>query len=522
MNVRRLVVILGDQLTLDNPALREFDPTQDCVWMAEVAEESTKVWTHKARITLFLSAMRHFRRLLESKGYPVHYVPLDHPDNQGSLAAQLQHDLSRLTPESVYMTEAGEWDVAQSLEEVVRAAQIPFEVFEDTHFFCSKTEFAQHSKGKKQLRMEFFYRSMRQKYTVLMHGAEPEGGRWNYDQENRGSFDKSGPGAVPVPTAFQPDDITGSVITLVEARFPEHPGSLQAFDWPVTPEQAEQALQDFIAHRLPRFGQYQDAMWYEVSRDQPYLYHSRLSAAMNLKLLDPRRVIAATESAYHQGKASLEAVEGFIRQVLGWREYVRGIYWLHMPNYRELNALQANQPLPDFYWTGQTEMRCLNAAIGQTLQYGYAHHIQRLMVTGLFALMLGVNPKTLHEWYLAVYVDAVEWVELPNTLGMSQFGDGGIMASKPYAATGKYIQRMSNYCQHCPYNPAERVGPTACPFTTLYWDFLIRHRVLLSKNPRMGLQLKNVDRLESAEMQAIQAQADGLRQKFGQKQPQEV
>jgi deoxyribodipyrimidine photolyase-related protein len=514
MNIRRLVVILGDQLTLDNPALQGFDPAQDCVWMAEVAEESTKVWTHKARIVLFLSAMRHFRQLLESKGYPLHYVSLDEAENQGSLVAQLQSDLTRLSPQSVYMTEAGEWDVAQGLQTVVGNAQIPCEIFEDTHFFCSKAEFAQHAKGKKQLRMEFFYRWMRQKYNVLMHGADPEGGRWNYDQENRGSFDKSGPGAIPEPIAFPPDEITQSVINLVAQRFPNHPGQLDAFDWPMTPEQAELALQDFIDHRLPLFGQYQDAMWQDARQEQPYLYHSRLSAAMNLKLLDPRRVISAAESAYHQGKASLEAVEGFIRQVLGWREYVRGIYWLHMPDYRELNALQANQPLPDFYWTGQTEMACLNAAIGQTLRFGYAHHIQRLMVTGLFALMLGVNPKTVHEWYLAVYVDALEWVELPNTLGMSQFGDGGIMASKPYAATGKYIQRMSNHCQHCPYNPAERLGPKACPFTTLYWDFLIRHRALLSKNLRMGLQLKNVDRLDAAEMQAIQEQADGLRLKL--------
>lgn len=516
MTLRRMIIVLGDQLTLDNPALRGFDPAQDCVWMAEVAQESTKVWTHKARIVLFLSAMRHFRALLESKGYPVHYVSLDQPDNQGSLGAQLQADLLRLHPQSIVMTEAGEWDVEQAITQVLQASALPFEILADTHFLCGKADFAQHAQGKKQLRMEFFYRWMRQKHQVLMQGPEPEGGRWNYDQENRESFGKSGPGTVPQPVAFVVDAITQAVIALVEQRFSEHPGSLAHFDWPVTVEQAEAALDDFVAHRLPYFGKYQDAMWLEGEREpaQPYLYHSRLSAALNLKLLDPRRVIDAAESAYYDGKASLEAVEGFIRQILGWREYVRGIYWLNMPQYRELNALAAQQPLPAFYWTAQTDMRCLQAALRQTLDYGYAHHIQRLMVTGLFALLLGVHPKAVHEWYLAVYVDALEWVELPNTLGMSQFGDGGIMASKPYAATGKYIQRMSNYCGQCPYNPAERLGPAACPFTTLYWDFLLRHQPLLSKNPRMGLQLKNLARLSAQEATAIQAQAGQLRERL--------
>jgi len=356
--------------------------------------------------------------------------------------------------------------------------------------------------------MEFFYREMRRRYAVLIDSnGQPEGGEWNYDSENRGAFGKQGPGLVPAPVRFQPDALTAEVMGRVEDLFGNHPGKLEHFDWPVSPAQAEAALQDFLDNRLPAFGEYQDAMW----TAQPFLYHARISAALNLKLIHPRRVVDQAEQRYRQGRAPLAAVEGFIRQVLGWREYVRGLYWLHMPAYATMNALEAHEPLPGFYWTGETDMQCLSAAIGQTLAHGYAHHIQRLMVTGLFALLAGVDPKQVHEWYLAVYVDAVEWVELPNTIGMSQFADGGIMASKPYAASGKYIQRMSNYCSGCRYDPAVATGPKACPFTTLYWDFLMRHEPRLRANPRMAMQIRNVDRLTDEKRSAIQTQAAELR-----------
>jgi deoxyribodipyrimidine photolyase-related protein len=337
--------------------------------------------------------------------------------------------------------------------------------------------------------------------------GEPEGGQWNYDHDNRGSFPKGGPKGVPAPATFAPDNTTREVLALIERKFAAHPGKLDRFDWPVTPAEARRALKDFIENRLADFGLYQDAMWTR----EPWLYHSRLSAAMNLKLLDPREVVTAAEKAYRAGKVSLASAEGFIRQILGWREYVRGIYWHFMPEYLEKNALGAKEPLPRFYWDGDTEMACLRDAIGQTLDYGYAHHIQRLMVTGLYSLLLGVDPRRTHEWYLAVYVDAVEWVELPNTLGMSQYGDGGIMASKPYAATGKYIQRMSNYCAGCRFDPAKATGDDACPFTTLYWDFLLRHERMLAANQRMALQVKNLARLDDAERKRIRARADAIR-----------
>ena len=277
----------------------------------------------------------------------------------------------------------------------------------------------------------------------------------------------------------------------------------------MTPEDASEALKDFVRRRLRDFGPYEDAMW----RGQPFLYHSRLSSSLNLKLLDPRDALRAAESALRRGRAPLNSVEGFVRQILGWREYVRGIYWLEMPEYASRNALNARSPLPGFYWTGDTDMNCLRECIEQTLDYGFAHHIQRLMVTGLFALLLGVDPKEVHKWYLAIYVDAVEWVELPNTLGMSQYADGGIMASKPYVATGKYIKRMSNYCDYCQYDPSRDIGEKACPFTTLYWDFLVRNERTLSANTRIQLQMRNVPRLDRERIKNVKKQADRIRAK---------
>ncbi|MFN7161602.1 MAG: cryptochrome/photolyase family protein [Fimbriimonadales bacterium] len=377
----------------------------------------------------------------------------------------------------------------------------------DRHCLSTSDEFHRHAAARKQLRLEYFYREMRQRTGIMMDGNRPWGGAWNYDAENRQAFGKQGPGLVPQPVSFAPDAVTQEVIRLVETRFPNHPGSLSAFDWAVTPEQAEQALDDFIENRLPLFGPYQDAMW----TGEPYLYHSRLSSAINLKLLDPRVAIMRATDAYRQKHAPLPSVEGFVRQLLGWREYIRGVYWLSMPEYLERNALNAQANLPDFYWTGATDMNCLRETIGQTLKHGFAHHIQRLMITGLYALLLGVHPKQVHAWYLAIYVDAVEWVELPNVYGMSQFADGGLMASKPYIASGKYIQRMSNYCAGCRYKPDRAVGADACPFTTLYWDFLMRHEAMFENHPRLGQQIRNLRRLSEADRLAIRAQADALR-----------
>ena len=486
--------------------LDDFDATQDHIWMAEVAEESTHVWSHKARIALFLSAMRHFAAEIEQKSYPTTYLRLGEHAFP-SLASALAATIAELNPARVLLTKPGDYRVRESLKAVCAATNTPYAERTDTHFYCSDEDFRDWARGRKEFRLEHFYRMLRKRENILMAADKPEGGDWNYDAENRGSFGAQGPGFVPAPKAFPPDQITTEVLALVEREFAMHPGKLAQFDWPVTPEHADAALADFVAHRLCAFGQYQDAMW----QNEPYLYHSKLSAALNLKLISPRQVIDAAVAEYRSGKAPLAAVEGFVRQILGWREYVRGLYWLRMPGYVTENALNADSDLPAFYWTGDTDMACLKEVIGQTLKYGYAHHIQRLMVTGLFALMFGVRPKAVHEWYLAVYVDAVEWVELPNVLGMSQYADGGVMASKPYCASGKYIQRMSNSCQSCKFKPDLAVGANACPFTTLYWDFLAQHKARFAKHPRAAMQWRSLERLKPEQLAAIRAQASALR-----------
>ena len=506
--LRRLILVLGDQLDLDAAAFDGFDAALDAVWMAEVEEESTHVWSSKQRIALFLAAMRHFAEALRSAGRPLHYRRLDDPDNRGSLAAELQAALAALAPQHVVMTAPGDWRVWQSLRTVVEGAGLTLEVREDRHFFSTVREFAAHAQGRKALRLEYFYRELRQRHRVLMQDDQPIGGQWNFDADNRAAFGPEGPGALPPRASFEPDALTREVIALVERRFAQHPGSLASFAWPVTRDQALQSLRVFVEQRLPLFGRYEDAMW----PGEPWLYHSQLSAALNLKLLSAREVVRAAEAAYHAGRVPLPSAEGFIRQILGWREYVRGIYWTQMPSYAERNALDAQRDLPDWYWTGDTDLACLSDAITQTLAHGYAHHIQRLMVTGLFALLLGVQPRQVHAWYLSVYVDAVEWVELPNTLGMSQYGDDGLMASKPYAATGKYIERMGGPCAACAYDPTQRTGERACPYTTLYWDFLMRHEQRLAGNARMALQVKNVARLSATERAAIAQRADEIRQ----------
>ena len=512
---RHLVIVLGDQLDRGSAAFDGFAAGQDRVWMAEVAEESTHVWTHKARIAVFLAAMRHFRDGLVREGVAVEYRELSaspQPDDPGTLAAALGASLAAARregtfPEKIIVLEPGEWRVQEALRVAAREAGAPFEIRTDRHFFSTRDEFAAHAQGRKQLRLEYFYRPLREKFGVLMDDGEPAGGQWNFDAENRGAFPRTGPGPLPAPLRFKPDATTRGVLELVNARFAAHPGSLESFDWPVTPTDARAALDDFLAHRLVNFGRYQDAIW----TGEPWLHHSRLSQALNMKLLDPRDVVAGAERAWRAGRVPLEAAEGFIRQVIGWREYVRGVYWHFMPGYADRNALGAELPLPNLYWTAATEMNCLRDALGQTLEHGYAHHIQRLMVTGLFAMLLGVRPQDVHRWYLAVYVDAVEWVELPNTLGMSQFADGGVMASKPYCASGAFIDRMSNACRGCRFDPKQASGSDACPFTTLYWDFLARHRKLLARNQRMAMQLKNLGRKDAGEMRTIRRQADALR-----------
>lgn len=505
--VRHLIVVLGDQLSLTAPAFADADPERDVVLMAEVEAEIRRYPNHKQRVVLFLSAMRHFRDTLRKQGFTVDYQQIDDKVAHPSLIAALQSAITTYQPQRVILTEPGRYSLRTAFEALTTRLGIPLDIREDTHFLCSQAEFAAWAKGRKTLVMEHFYRMMRKRYGYLMQGKDPIGGSWNFDKENRHAFGKEGPGFGAPAFLPEPDHITEAVIQTVEAHFPDLYGSLSAFHWPVTTQDAEAAVHDFIAHRLPHFGTYQDAMWTE----RPFLYHSRIAAAINLKLLDPRWVIEQAEHAYHDGKAALNAVEGFIRQILGWREFIRGVYWLHMPEYLQRNALEASEPLPDFFWTGDTHMTCIQQVVQQLLDYGYAHHIQRLMVTGLFSLLYGVQPIAIHDWYMALYVDSVEWVTLPNTVGMSQYADGGVVGTKPYIASGKYINRMSNYCTHCRYKPNEATGANACPFTTLYWDFLMRHENTFAHNRRMVFQVRNLQRKSVAEREAIAKQAHDLR-----------
>ncbi|MEC9406596.1 MAG: cryptochrome/photolyase family protein [Pseudomonadota bacterium] len=499
--MRDLILVLGDQLDPKHPLITAMDSAQDCLWMAEVDEEATHVWSHKARLVVFLSAMRHRRDALDQ---PLIYHELGtYPD----LATALSADLDAQAPQRVRVLKPGDWRVEQAIRRCCDSAGIELCMQDDPHFMCSLDDFAAWAQGRKRFVLEDFYRWMRKRTGTLMQADEPVGGRWNYDEDNRASFGRHGPGSPPTRKRFTPDATTRTVMALVEQRWADHPGSLEAFDWPVTATQAQQALEDFIKYRLPDFGTHQDAMW----TDEPFLSHSTLSVALNLKLIDPRTVIDAAVEAWASGHAPINAVEGFVRQILGWREYVRGLYWRDMPGWLEDNALDADEPLPPMYWDGQTNMRCMAQTVGQTLQYGYAHHIQRLMITGLFSLLLGVRPREIHAWYLAVYVDAVEWVELPNTLGMSQHADGGRMASKPYVASGQYVKRMSNYCRGCRYDPADATTDDACPMTTLYWDFLARHEDRFADHRRMRFQYRNYARKTAGERSAISRRANAVR-----------
>lgn len=508
---KRLLIILGDQLDLEAKTLREIDPKRDRIWMAEVSRESTKVWSHKARIAIFLSAMRHFRDELKSNGFKLDYHELQ--SSPTSLGALLSLTLQDANFSEVWITESGEYDVSEEIRKACAKSNTTLRIFEDESFLISVKDFRHYAAGRSGLRMEFFYRMMRARLGILMDRPKqtPEGGRWNFDSENRGSFGKGGPAEPINHIAFKQDAVTQEVLKLVGNRFSDHPGSLECFDWPVNRKEALKALDYFINHHLQIFGNRQDAMW----QGEPFLHHSRLSAALNLKLLRPLEVITRAEEAYRKGRVSLSSAEGFIRQILGWREYVRGVYFMWMPDYIERNRLQAKENLPAFFWNADVPMNCLRQSIGQTLEWGYAHHIQRLMVIGLYCLLLGVEPKQVHEWYLAIYVDAVEWVELPNSLGMSQYADGGIMASKPYIASGKYIQRMSNYCKGCRFDPSKSVGPTACPYTTLYWDFIARHEGWLKKNPRLGMQVKNWSRIPKDTKLEIRVVAEKLKKQGG-------
>jgi deoxyribodipyrimidine photolyase-related protein len=448
--------------------------------------------------------MRHFAKQLELNGWQVDYVALNDENNSGNLIEEISKAISRHCVDQVRICEPSDWKTFNTLKELQKNNLFNTSFTADKRFLASHSEFEEWAGGRKQFRMEYFYREMRRKTNILMEQDKPVGGKWNFDKDNRKPPVKGL--SVPSSINFLPDRDTLEVISLIEQMYPDRIGDIGNFFYAVTREDALKSLNYFIDNLLPKFGDYQDALM----TNQPFLFHSLLSPYINIGLLQPLEVCLAVEQAYYNDKAPLNAVEGYIRQIIGWREYVRGIYWLKMPSYLEENALQASQELPDFYWTGDTDMHCLSEAIKQTLEHSYAHHIQRLMITGNFALLIGVNPIELHKWYLAVYIDAFEWVELPNTLGMSQFSDGGLLGSKPYASSGAYINRMSNYCPSCKFNVKEKLGKDACPFNSLYWNFISKNKEYLRGNPRMSMPYRNLEKMDKKLASSLINQADNF------------
>lgn len=503
MGQKRLILILGDQLDLQGSALKDFKRDTDELIMIESSNEAQYVWSHKAKVALFLSAMRHFASELEGQQYPLTYIK----ESTLSIVEVLREQLQKKGIQRLVCTEPGEWRLKIAIEQLAQDLNIALDMREDNHFYCSHQEFLAWATGKKELRLEYFYRLMRKTHHILVDkNGDPEGGQWNFDQDNRKPYPKKGPGIIDAPSSFVPDDITKEVMTYVVKTYSDHPGSLENFNWPVTRKQALEALDYFVEYRLRNFGIFQDAMW----MDTPFGWHSILSSSLNLKLLNPREVVNAVLVAWKKYSLDLSDVEGFIRQILGWREFVRGMYYLDMPQMAQDNFYGHDRKLPAWYWTGQTQMACMQDAIGQTLQYGYAHHIQRLMVTGNFALLAEILPSEVCDWYLAIYVDAIEWVELPNTAGMALFANGGRFTSKPYIASGAYIKRMSNYCGSCQYKPDVRFGESACPITTLYWNFLIKHRDQFEASPRTKLMTANLKRISDEDQKEITLHAQQI------------
>jgi deoxyribodipyrimidine photolyase-related protein len=492
-----LVLVLGDQLSHSLSALKAADKSTDLVVMAEVEDETTYVPHHPKKIALVLSAMRHFAQELRDEGWQVAYTRLDDTESTRSIVGELMRRGQAHDTTSVHVTSPGEWRLIEALDN----APLKVTTHPDDRFIASLDEFNNWAEGRKELRMEYFYRDMRRKTGLLMDGGKPVGGKWNFDHDNRkpAQADLTRPRQLK----FEPDAVTEEVLDLVERRFGNNFGVLRPFWFATTRKAALEALEHFATELLPEFGAYQDAML----RDDRFLNHSLLSAYLNIGLLGPLEICERVAREYEAGNAPLNSVEGFIRQIIGWREYMRGIYFREGPDYTSRNELGHDRALPALYWGAATDMACLSHAVAQTQEEAYAHHIQRLMVTGNFGLLAGLSPQALHDWYLAVYFDAFEWVEAPNVVGMSQFADGGIIASKPYVSSGNYIAKMSDYCKGCAYNVKDKTGEKACPFNLLYWHFLLRHEDRFKGNPRMAQMYRTWERMDESRRETVLKEA---------------
>ncbi|MBT9611068.1 MAG: cryptochrome/photolyase family protein [Aquabacterium sp.] len=499
-----LRLLLADQLDPQHPWFDTVDEGVVHVFM-EVRQETDHVLHHAQKVLAMFAGMRDLARHLREAGHRVRHVAIDDPSNRQSFTDNLDALVAHYRATHVAYQAPDEWRVDDQLArwaEAQRAAGLHVAMVDTDHFLTTRDEAAQIFAKRKQWLMEHFYRQMRTKHRVLLDAeGQPEGGQWNFDHDNR----KPWPGNPAEPADWRTPHDHSALWASIEAAGVKTFGDPQAerLAWPLNRAEALQHLQAFVTHALPHFGDYQDALTGKAWR----LFHSLLSFALNVKMLRPREVIDAAEAAWRAGHVPLAAAEGFIRQILGWREYVRGVYWAQMPGYDEKNHFGHTLPLPQWFWTGDTQMACMAQAVGQSLREAYAHHIQRLMVIGNFALLAGLDPQAAHRWYLGVYIDAIEWVELPNTLGMSQFADGGLLATKPYVSSAAYIDRMGDHCKGCHYRKKERIGERACPFNALYWDFHLRHDDQLRRNPRIGMVYRNIDKMDATERDAIKQQA---------------
>lgn len=500
-SAKTLRLILGDQL---NARYRWFSEVQDDVVyvMMEVRQETDYVLHHAQKILAIFAAMRDLARRLGEAGHRVHYLAIDDPRNLQAIPANIDALIDHYQAGAVEYQEPDEWRLDEQLYRHGRRSAVSWLMVDSEHFYSPRHQAADIFAGRRQWLMEFFYRQMRAQHRVLMEAdGTPVGGQWNYDAENRKPW-RGKPSEPRDPRSLH--DHSSLWKTIVDAGVNSFGNpNADRFAWALNREEALQQLEAFIEHALPHFGDFQDAMSVHAWR----LFHSLLSFALNVKMLNPREVVAKAEDAYHAGHAPLAAVEGFIRQILGWREYVRGVYWARMPDYLEKNVFGHTRALPVWFWDGNTRMNCLHHAITQSLEQAHAHHIQRLMIIGNFALLAGLDPREVHQWYLGIYIDAFEWVELPNTLGMSQFADGGLLATKPYVSSAAYIDRMSDYCKGCHYDKKSRIGELACPFNALYWDFFRRNAGALSRNPRLGMVYRQLEKMDEAAVEDCRRQA---------------
>jgi deoxyribodipyrimidine photolyase-related protein len=495
-----LRLILGDQLNPEHSWFSRVDPSVHYTLM-EVRQETDYVLHHAQKIIAIFAGMRALARELTERGHAIHYLSLDDPDNTHDIPRNLAELATKLGATAIEYQAPDEWRLDQQLKEMAATSALRVTMVQSEHFMTQREDVEAIFKGRRQWLMEHFYRTLRQRHNILMDGSNPVGGQWNFDAENR----KPWKGKPEAPPDHRPTHDHSAIWRMIEAAGVKSFGNPQAseFRWPVNRAESLTLMNAFMSEVLPGFGDFEDAMSMRSWR----LFHSLLSFSLNTKMLSAHEVVNAAQQAWHEQKAPLAAVEGFIRQILGWREYVRGIYWAHMPGYETCNALGHDRPLPQWFWSGKTNMNCLSHAIGQSLEHAYAHHIQRLMVIGNFAMLAGLNPQSLHHWYLGIYIDAFEWVELPNTVGMSQYADGGRLATKPYVSSGAYIDRMSDYCKDCHYDKKLRLGEKACPFNALYWAFYQRHENLLKKNPRIGMAYRQLDKMSDQDKQAIEQQA---------------